>query len=306
MLTSHGAPPPEGGWDTWLRDAVARDSNSEPSPGAALDVSPTPRGDGVPSPTPRGDGSSLGAVADVGVHPRLCLWCRRPLEPTQERWCGKKCRQTAWRARRLAVAEGLGDVDIAGRGERLAPKRLAYADPPYPGLSRKYYRDEPNYAGEVDHRELVASLMERYDGWALSTSSKALRDVLPLCPPDARVAAWGKLGGVSSKTRGPHSRWEPVIYVPARVRRPGLRDWLQAHPARGGGSLMGRKPLVFCAWVFALLGAEPIDELDDLFPGTGVVSKAWEQFRTLSPTPASATPAEARCSSSSGRNDGER
>ncbi len=58
---------------------------------------------------------------------------------------------------------------------------FAYADPPYPGTAAKYYRLEPTYAGEVDHRALVASLLqERYAGWALSTSSKALRDVLPL------------------------------------------------------------------------------------------------------------------------------
>jgi hypothetical protein len=38
---------------------------------------------------------------------------------------------------------------------------------------------------------------------------------------------------------------------------------------------MGRKPLAFCAWLFDLLGMRPGDELEDLFPGTGIVSKAW-------------------------------
>jgi len=33
MLTSHGAPPPEGDWDTWLRDAVARVSRPVRHPG---------------------------------------------------------------------------------------------------------------------------------------------------------------------------------------------------------------------------------------------------------------------------------
>jgi hypothetical protein len=53
--------------------------------------------------------------------------------------------------------------------------RFAYADPPYPGTARKYYGDQPTFAGEVDHRQLVASLVDAgYDGWALSTSAKAL------------------------------------------------------------------------------------------------------------------------------------
>lgn len=36
--------------------------------------------------------------------------------------------------------------------------RMAYADPPYPGLASRYYRREPNFAGEVNHEELIAQL----------------------------------------------------------------------------------------------------------------------------------------------------
>ncbi len=199
---------------------------------------------------------------------RRCGWCRSSIEVTQQKWCSKRCRQTAWRMRKISVAEDLGDT----------PKRLVYADPPYPGMSRKYYRDEPSYAGEVDHAALIASLGDDYDGWALSTSARALRDVLPLCPPEARVAAWVKPIGAAPATRGPHNTWEPIIYVSARLRRPGFRDWASIMPARGGGELPGRKPIGFCAWMFRLLGAAPCDELADLFPGTGVVSRAWGQF----------------------------
>jgi hypothetical protein len=35
--------------------------------------------------------------------------------------------------------------------------RLAYADPPYPGRAH-LYADHPDYAGEVDHRELISRL----------------------------------------------------------------------------------------------------------------------------------------------------
>jgi len=46
--------------------------------------------------------------------------------------------------------------------------RFAYADPPYPGQSKKHYGDHPDYAGEVDHPALIAQLVAEYpDGWAL-------------------------------------------------------------------------------------------------------------------------------------------
>jgi hypothetical protein len=197
---------------------------------------------------------------------RPCRWCRRELPataPPGQLFCGKRCRQTEWRARQVSLMEA-----------RDLPKRIAYADPPYPGTAARYYSGEPSYAGEVDHAALVARLVP-FDGWALSTSQRALRDVLGLCPPEARVAAWVKPIGVSSATRGPHSTWEPVIYLPARRQRPGRRDWIAAMPARGGGTLPGRKPLAFCRWLFELLGMAPGDEFVDMFPGTDVVRRAW-------------------------------
>lgn len=151
----------------------------------------------------------------------------------------------------------------------------------------------------MDHRELVASLAAAgYAGWALSTSSKALRDVLALCPPGARVCAWVKPIGVPPATYGLHSTWEPLIVVGGRKLRPGVRDWLNAQPARGGGILPGRKPIAFCAFLFRALGMVPGDRLVDLFPGTGIVTRAWEELSSrTSATPvdleASATPSSA-------------
>lgn len=211
---------------------------------------------------------------------QVCAWCQRvALDDVRARFCSRRCRQAAWRIRRAAA---LADASLMPRG------RFAYADPPYPGLSAKYYRDEPTFAGEVDHRALIASLeASGYAGWALSTSSRALRDVLPLCPPEARVCAWTKPIGVPPRTRGIHSTWEPVIVVGGRQRQPGVRDWLRAMPARGGGeTLMGRKPLLFCAWLFDLLGMAPGDELVDLFPGTGVVGRAWAELSRGAPADA--------------------
>jgi hypothetical protein len=196
-----------------------------------------------------------------------CWWCGRPMRgraPTS-RYCSQRCRQSAWRLRRRRAIDALEAL----------PRRVAYADPPFPGMAH-YYRDEPSYSGEVDHAALLSRL-KHYDGWALSTSPGALRDVLALCPPGVHVCPWVKPYGVPRATRGLHTAWEPLIVKPARNLRPGLRDWLRAMPARGNGHLLGRKPIAFCAWLFDALGAVPgLDTLDDLFPGSGIVGQAWE------------------------------
>jgi hypothetical protein len=152
--------------------------------------------------------------------------------------------------------------------------RVAYADPPYPGRAH-LYRDHPDYAGEVDHPNLIASLIANYDGWALSTSAEALRDLLPLCPKHARVLAWVKHTITVS--------WEPLVIVSARTPE-GVRDWIQVEPEsyqwrdKPDGYVIGQKPPAFCRWMFAWLGAHPSDEFADLFPGSGAVGRAWEGF----------------------------
>lgn len=154
--------------------------------------------------------------------------------------------------------------------------RMAYLDPPYVGTARRYYSDQPTYKGEVDHSLLIDWVTTAgFDGWALSCSAKSLRDLLPLCPEEARVASWSKPHGAAPATLGMHNVWEPVIVVQGRRVAPGVRDHLSALPARGGGELPGRKPLAFCGWLFDLLGMQPGDELVDMFPGTGVVARAW-------------------------------
>jgi len=44
------------------------------------------------------------------------------------------------------------------------------------------------------------------------------------------------------------------------------------------GRVIGTKPAAFCRWMFDLVGATPGDTLDDLFPGSGIVGRAWEFF----------------------------
>lgn len=194
-----------------------------------------------------------------------CAWCGASLLEPRQRYCSKRHRQTAFRLRRRR------DGAAAPAGP---PGRFAYADPPYPGHAWRY-RDQSTYAGEVDHQALVKSLVDaRLIGWALSTSSAALREVLQLCPPGARVLPWVKPNPPTGA--GLCVRWEPLIVVGGRTTPHPVKDWLQAAPARGGDSdLVGRKPLAFAAFLFEVLGMGAGDELVDLFPGSGAISSAW-------------------------------
>ena len=51
------------------------------------------------------------------------------------------------------------------------------------------------------------------------------------------------------------------------------------------GRVVGAKPAVFTAWLFGLLGA---DEFDELFPGSGAVTRAWQLYRDQQYRPARA------------------
>lgn len=157
-------------------------------------------------------------------------------------------------------------------------KRIAYADPPYVGQARKHYGRD---AREVNHGLLIAHL-EEFDAWALSLSSPSLTEILPLCPDGIRVGAWVKPFASFKPGVDPAYAWEPVIFKTARAWSRGratCRDWISSPITMKRGT-HGAKPLVFCFWLFELLGAEPEDEFFDLFPGSGAVGKAWEQWTT--------------------------
>lgn len=157
--------------------------------------------------------------------------------------------------------------------------RAAYADPPYPGCAHLYGCDE------VDHKALVERLCDEYpDSWALSTSSPALRDVLPLCPDDVRVAAWVKPFASFKPGVNPGYAWEPVIFRGGRKRgrhEDTVRDFVSV-PITLERGLTGAKPEAFCFWLFELLGLQPNagDEFVDLYPGSGAVTVAWDRWRS--------------------------
>jgi hypothetical protein len=162
--------------------------------------------------------------------------------------------------------------------------RFAYADPPYLGQARKHYSDHPDHAVYdtlAGHAELIERLSE-YDGWALSMNSGNLRDLLPLCPPTARVCAWVKPFAAFKKHVTQAYAWEPIIVVPLRRRpedEPTVRDWV-AVPITLRRGVSGAKPEVFSRWLFEFSGLTSEDSFDDLFPGSGSVTRAYEAWRS--------------------------
>jgi hypothetical protein len=254
---------------------VSRATAAQPDASAAAARDASPRA---------GHDASARACHDAshatGGTRRVCAWCNGPIPVKARRdavCCSVRCRQARHRFLRT-----VGRAAVA-RGR---PLRLAYADPPYPGNAR-LYRGHPDYAGEVDHAALILRLGP-YDGWALSTSAAALPAVLAVCPPGVRVAAWHR-GERPTASWRPLSAWEPVIYHGGRLIDPAR---LPAAHARRTDSLVhgvsplttlpgrvtGTKPAAFCRWVFTLLGAASGDSLDDLFLGSGAVSRAWAAF----------------------------
>ena len=164
--------------------------------------------------------------------------------------------------------------------------RVAYADPPYPGQAAKHYADHPDYAGEVDHVALLRSMDHEYDGWLLHTSSVALPHVLAMADyvgvTGYRLMAWVKPFAAFKRNVSVAYAWEPVLVKPCRKPvvsgRVVMRDWIAESITLRRG-LAGAKPDAVCRWAFEMLGLEPDDELVDLYPGTGAVTRAWETWR---------------------------
>jgi hypothetical protein len=166
---------------------------------------------------------------------------------------------------------------------------FAYADPPYLGQAR-HYREHPEATVWDDpetHRQLIARLEDEYpDGWALSCSTPSLEVLLPMCP-GVRIGAWVKPFCVFKKGVRPAYAWEPVLYrggrnknhppPPKGGKATTPKDFVSANITLRKG-LTGAKPEVFCRWVIDVLGYRPGDRLDDLFPGSGVMTSVLEEI----------------------------
>lgn len=217
---------------------------------------------------------------------RVCAWCAGPI-PADARAdaevCGVVCRKRRWRFRR-AVPTSSRRIPGTRPAAIARPARFAYADPPYPGKAGYYVERQ-----EVDHLALIAELQAGYpDGWALSTSAAALRDVLPMCPASTRVCAWRRRTRPTSSKRA-LSAWEPLLVVGGRELATDVpQDLLDVLDYRGRydafpGALVGMKPPEFAVWLFRQLGARPGDELADVFPGSGAIGRAWDLYTSHGP-----------------------
>lgn len=158
--------------------------------------------------------------------------------------------------------------------------RIAYADPPYPGMSG-FYKDHPDFDGEVDHGELLRRLDDDFDAWILHTASTTLEMLIEHLPSEYRIGAWCKNFASWKKGVYPAYAWEPVLFGGGRNvfgECQTVPDFI-VEPITLQRGLTGAKPERVCLWAFALVGARADDDLVDLFPGSGAVTRAWERFQ---------------------------
>lgn len=162
--------------------------------------------------------------------------------------------------------------------------KFAYADPPYLGCGALYAKLHPEaliWDDPETHRALIRRLETEYpDGWALSCASVNLFDLLPMFTERPRIASWQKPFAIYKPNVPVAYTWEPVLFVGGRRRgrdEPTVRDSIACNITLRRG-MTGAKPRDVCRWVFDLLGADPTDTLDDLFPGSGAVGAAWAEW----------------------------
>lgn len=168
--------------------------------------------------------------------------------------------------------------------------RFAYADPPYLGQGARHYGALHPDAADCDTPEWHQALIDRLcaefpDGWAMSLSAPSLRTILPMCPADVRVGSWVKPFAAFKKNVTRAYAWEPIILRggrPIPTTNPTVRDWVDA-PAVSESITMrrgftGAKPAAVAWWIFDWLNMEPGDEFVDLFPGSGAVGDAYQEW----------------------------
>jgi hypothetical protein len=173
--------------------------------------------------------------------------------------------------------------------------KIGYLDPPYPGCAH-LYKDHPDYAGEVDHGELIARANAEFDGWVLHSHVPAIPEMTATLAPqiangEVRVCAWVKTFAAYKRNIPVAYAWEPVYIKAARKpvvsKRDVSRDWIDC-PITLKKGLKGAKPVKVCHWAFERVAARPDDELIDLFPGTGAVALAWKLWQGLFTLPGEA------------------
>ena len=186
----------------------------------------------------------------------------------------------------------------------MTPQKLAIADPPYLGraelwyggkgrskqgtagraagrghLAPEFHPDAARWDDPAEHIALMRAMGRDYDGWAMAASGKTLAPIIGVADNlGARLAIWHVTNAIPDGARV-RNTWEAVFYkVPDTRRAVGtghrVRDHLIAgHPMSG---FVGAKPDMWTRWVLDLLGFAAGDEVTDMFPGSGAVSRAAE------------------------------
>lgn len=164
--------------------------------------------------------------------------------------------------------------------------RFAYADPPYIGQAKKHYGPD---AEEVDHHDLIKTLVRDYDAWALSCHVNSVRDLFPLTPGGTRLLAWVKPWCFWKSNNWPVYAWEPVLlWTPRKAdkKRTSPRDWISLNvwgvtkkERETPGNVKGMKRPEFTRWLIECAGLLPTDEFFDLYPGSGGVFREWEKWK---------------------------
>lgn len=176
--------------------------------------------------------------------------------------------------------------DLVGGGSRVTKRSRAtrwYGDGPRSATDSPradLHPEASKWDDLTEHRKLLLHLVENFDGWAIATTPDGLQAYFPL-PLNAQIMAWHKPNAQRGGGRL-IERWEPVIvYVPEERQTrggPGVSNVLRAAAPQARDdrvSFVGSKPAAWTRWVLAALGYDPaIDDLVDLFPGSGAVGAA--------------------------------
>jgi len=167
--------------------------------------------------------------------------------------------------------------------------KFAYADPPYylqgKRLYGKHHADAAIWDTKEAHIELVQRLVAEYpDGWALSCNPANLRWLYAETPEQTRICVYAKTFHQIRVNVAVQYAWEPVLVYGGRPlfrRNPLVRDWAPIAAVPKVKGLIGAKPVKFCEWVLDLLGFDAEeDELDDIFPGTGVMGLVIDEIKS--------------------------
>lgn len=159
--------------------------------------------------------------------------------------------------------------------------KIAYADPPYLGMGKKMYGKLHEEAAIWDdpqsHISLMQKLEKEYDAWAFSMTSTSLSILSPHVPEGSRFACWVKPFAAWRPNHRVQYTWEPIVFKTERSKGgkeiPSVRDHISCNIAMKKG-LQGAKPDAFNDYILELLGWQPGDTVDDLFPGTGGLAEA--------------------------------